>query len=207
MLRINLLGHEPSRPKRRRAVPELTLGGSESVGFMLAVVGTLVLLGAAYWFQSSRLSRLRARLAVVEAERTELAETAAQVKDVQGRTATIKQKLRVIVDLKRSQTGPLLLLDQISRSLPDSLWLSQLEAQQGEIAITGSALSNVAITDFVRNLRLSPYFSVAEGGLRFTEDTGDAFRFQVNARFLPQARREASSSADGSASASGKPSG
>jgi type IV pilus assembly protein PilN len=126
-------------------------------------------------------------MAELEVRRAELADTAAQVNEVEDRTAMVNQKLNVIVDLKRGQTGPLMLLDHLSRELPDSLWLSQLDAQQGSIAITGSALSNVAVSDFVRNLRLSPYFDVDEqGGLRFTEDTGDAFRFQINALFLPQ---------------------
>lgn len=185
MIKINLLGHEPTKPKRRKGMPELTIGGSENVTFALAVVGTLVILAAAWWYQSGRLSRLQARMAQIEAERAALAETAAQVNEVEDRTALINQKLNVIIDLKRSQTGPLMLLDQLSRGLPDSLWLSQVDAQQGSLAITGSALSNVAIADFVQNLRLSPFFDVEQGGLRYTEDTGDAFRFQINALFLP----------------------
>ena len=187
MIHINLLGHEPAKPKRRKSMPDLSIGGSENITFAIAIVGTLLLLAAAWWFQTSRLSRLQATMAELEVRRAELADTAAQVNEVEDRTAMVNQKLDVIVDLKRGQTGPLMLLDHLSQELPDSLWLSQLDAQQGSIAITGSALSNVAVSDFVRNLRLSPYFDVDEqGGLRFTEDTGDAFRFQINALFLPQ---------------------
>jgi len=187
MIHINLLGHVPTKPKRRKAMPDLSIGGSENITFALAIVGTLLLLGAAWWFQTSSLRKARREMAQLEVQRAALAETAAQVNDAEDRTAMVNQKLRVIVDLKRGQTGPLMLLDYLSRELPDSLWLSQVDAQQGSLAITGSALSNVAISDFVRNLRLSPYFDVDEqGGLRFTEDTGDAYRFQINALFLPQ---------------------
>jgi len=187
MIHINLLGHEPTKPKRRKSMPDLSIGGSENITFAMVIVGTLLLLGAAWWFQTSRLRSARGRMAQLEQQRAELAETAAQVNRVEDRMAMVNQKLDVIVDLKRGQTGPLMLLEHISRELPDSLWLSQLDAQQGSLAITGSALSNVAVSDFVRNLRLSPYFDVDEqGGLRFTEDTGDAFRFQINALFLPQ---------------------
>jgi len=187
MIHINLLGHEPTKPKRRKAMPVLSIGGSENITFGIAIVGTLLLLGAAWWFQTSSLRRARRDMAELEIQRAALAETAAKVNDAEDRTAMVNQKLRVIVDLKRGQTGPLLLLDNLSREIPDSLWLSQVDAQQGSLAITGSALSNVAISDFVRNLRLSPYFDVdEEGGLRFTEDTGDAYRFQINALFLPQ---------------------
>ena len=187
MIHINLLGHAPTKPKRRKSMPDLSIGGSENITFAIAIVGTLLILAAAWWFQDSRLRSRRDTMRTLEAERTALAETAARVNEVEDRTAMVNQKLDVIVDLKRGQTGPLMLLDHLSRELPDSLWISQLDAQQGSLAITGSALSNVAVSDFVRNLRLSPYFDVDEqGGLRFTEDTGDAFRFQINALFLPQ---------------------
>ncbi len=187
MIHINLLGHEPAKPKRRKSMPDLSIGGSENITFAIAIVGTLLLLGAVWWFQTSRLSSLRARMAQLEEQRAALAETAEQVNRVEDRTAMVSQKLNVIVDLKRGQTGPLLLLEHMSRQLPDSLWLSQVDSHQGSLSITGSALSNVAVSDFVRNLRLSPYFDIDDqGGLRFTEDTGDAIRFQINALFLPQ---------------------
>lgn len=184
MIRINLIGREPARPKRRRAMPEITLGGSENLPFVAAVLVTLLLIGAGWWYQSRQLSRLQSRLAQVQAERQELADTVAKVETFEERKALINQKLDVIVQLKRQQTGPVLMLDQISRLLPDSLWLTMLEARQGGVSIQGSALSNVAIADFVSNLNNSPYFTDVE--LRLTEDTGDAFRFQLNCRFTPR---------------------
>ena len=179
MIRINLLGIEPTKPKRKR--PELTVGGSESVTFLMAIGVTLALIAGAWWLQSNRLSRFQTELAEVEAERAELADIAAQVQDIEDRTESVDQKLDVIVALKRNQSGPLLMLDQISRLMPDGLWLTSLDAQQGAMVIRGSALSNVAVSDFVRNLRFSPYFD--DEDLEFTEDTGDAHRFQLNVRF------------------------
>ena len=40
MIRINLLGHEAVKP-RRRSVPEFKVGGSENAPFILAVVATV----------------------------------------------------------------------------------------------------------------------------------------------------------------------
>lgn len=179
MIRINLLGVEPAKPKRKRA--ELKVGGSENVTFLLVIGVTLALIAGAWWLQSNSLSRLRAEFAQVEAERAELADIAAQVQEIEDRTELVDQKLDVIVALKRNQSGPLLMLDQISRLIPDGLWLTSVDAQQGSIVIRGSALSNVAVSDFVRNLRFSPYFD--DEDLEFTEDTGDAHRFQLNVRF------------------------
>ena len=182
MIRINLLGHEPSKPKKR-AVPTLTIGGSDNAGFILAVVATVVLLAGAWWWQCGNLQRFAARHAVVVAEQLELADIAAQVRDLQDRRAFVGQKRGVIFDLKKSQSGPVLLLDQLNRELPDSLWLTDLTLTDGNVSIVGLALSPVAMADFVTNLRLSSYF--ADTDLDFTQDTGDSERFQLTTRFVP----------------------
>lgn len=183
MIRINLLGHEPAKPKRR-AMPELKVGGSENAGFILAIVATLVVLAAAWWWQSRDFARLQATHTALVAEQTQLAETSAMVRDLEDRRATVNQKLNVIVDLKKSQSGPVLLLDQISRELPDSLWLTNMTVSPGGmVSIIGEAMSNVAISDFGQNLRLSPYF--ADTNIEYTQDMGDSERFQLSTRFVP----------------------
>lgn len=184
MIRINLLGHEPAKPKRR-AMPEFTFGGSENLGFAVAIVVTLVVLAAAWWYQSGRVAELRRVLAAEQQRRDDLADLADRVRQVQDQTALVNQKLEVIVDLKRNQSGPVLLLDELSRLLPDGVWLNQLTLSQGDITIVGMSLSEVQVTDFQQALRLSPDF--ADEFLAFLEDTGDAVRFQLTVRFVPLA--------------------
>jgi len=183
MIRINLLGQKKAKTKRR-AMPELTIGGSENAAFIAAIAGTLVLLAVAWWWQSSTVSRLRDTHAAVVAEQQQLAETAARVEQLEQRRVVVNQKLGVIVDLKKSQSGPVLLLDQVSRELPDSLWLTDMVMSPGgRVSIVGQALSNIAISDFGENLRLSSYF--ADTTIESTNDAGDSVRFQISTRFLP----------------------
>jgi Tfp pilus assembly protein PilN len=183
MIRINLLGHEAAKPKRR-SMPEFNVGGSDNAPFILAVVATVVLVAAAWWWQSRDFARLQVRHAQVTAEQQELADTAERVRTLEDRRAVVNQKLDVIVSLKKSQSGPVLLLDQISRELSDSVWLTDLSVtQDGEVTIVGQALSEIAIADFSQNLRLSSYF--ADTNPAFTQDTGDSVRFQLSTRFVP----------------------
>ena len=44
------------------------------------------------------------------------------------------------------------LLDHVSRSLPEMLWLTQMEQKGEEVTIEGRAATLVAISDFVGNL-------------------------------------------------------
>ena len=183
MIRINLLGHETAKPKRR-SVPELNVGGSENAPYMLAVVATVVVIAAAWWWQSRTVGSLETRLAQVTAEQQELAETSARVRDLEDRRAVVNQKLGVIVDLKKSQSGPVLLLDQLSRELSDNLWLTDLTLSEGgEVSVVGQALSELSIADFERNLRASSFF--ADTNVQFTQDVENSVRFQLSTRFVP----------------------
>jgi len=176
-------------------MPEIKVGGSESAGFILVIVATLVLVAAAWWWQSSDLARLRETHTALVAEQTQLADTTAQVRELEDRRAIVNQKLGIIVDLKKSQSGPVLLLDQLSRELPDSLWLTDMTVSAGGgVAIIGQALSNVAISDFGQNLRLSSYF--ADTTIEFTQDTGNSTRFQISTRFVPLSVAEEAQAAD-----------
>lgn len=195
MIRVNLLGHEPAKPKRRAAMPEFTVGGSENAGFAVAVILTLLVLSAGWWYQSSRVADLRRELAAAQQRRDELADVAARVREVQDRTALVEQKLEVIVDLKRNQSGPVLLLDELNRILPDGVWLTQMTLSQGDITLAGMSLSEVQVTDFQEALRLSPDFD--DEFLVVLEDTGDAVRFQITVRFVPLSPAPPASPGDG----------
>ncbi len=182
MIRINLLGQEQAKPKRR-AMPELSIGGSENAPFVLVVVAAVVFVAAAWWWQDRSMGVLQARHQQITAENEELGETALQVALLEDRRASVNQRLGVIVFLKKSQSGPVLLLDQISRELSDSVWLTDLTLSAGEVSIIGEGLSELSITDFAQNLRLSPFF--ADTVLDYTQDTENSVRFQLSTRFVP----------------------
>lgn len=185
MIRINLLGLEAAPKRRRVSMPSLGVG-ADQLGLVVLLIACVAVIGGAWWYQRGRLSSVRAGLAEIQAERARLTDVAERVREVQEQTELLRQKLQVIVDLKANQTGPVVMLDQISRLLADGLWLSRLEAARGVVQIQGAALSNVSIADFVSNLEGSPYFE--DVVLRFSEDTGDAYRFQVNLNFSPNER-------------------
>ena len=182
MIRINLLGHETAKPKRR-AVPEFSVGGGETAPFIFVVVAVVVMVAAAWWWQDRSLRGLQARHQEVTAEHEELAATALRVALLEDRRASVNQKLGVIVDLKKNQIGPVLLLDQVSHELSDSVWLTDMTLSAGSVSIIGEGLSELAITDFAQNLRLSSFF--ADTRLDYTQDTENSVQFQLSTRFVP----------------------
>lgn len=183
MIRINLLGREAE--ERARGAGGFgfdDLGANTTqVGIGVMLVAVLVIVGAAWWYQSSQLAAVRAELADVEQERARLEEVADEVEALQKQTDLLRDKLGVIVDLKANQTGPVMLLDQVSRLLTDGLWLTRLELHNRQVEIHGSALSEVPVADFVNNLEQSEYFN--EVRLRTLGDTGEELSFQVSMLF------------------------
>jgi hypothetical protein len=51
---------------------------------------------------------------------------------------------------------PVQLLDHISRSLPDMLWLTRLQQEGGAVTIEGRSTTLIALSDFVGNLGGNP---------------------------------------------------
>lgn len=185
MIRINLLGRD-AEPKAKGLaglrLPELSANANQ-IGIGAMLIGVLVLIAVAWWYQSAQLGTVRAELAAVEVDRERLEGVASQVETLQARTDVLREKLLVIVDLKANQTGPVMLLDQVSRLLTDGLWLTALELDDGDVDVRGSALSDASVADFIDNLERSQYFS----GVRLLTlgDSGEQLNFQVTLAFNP----------------------
>lgn len=183
MIRINLRGRDAATPRRSWSMPDISLGSADQTVFGLVVLGVMVVLVAGWWYQAGQVDSMQDRLREVQQQHRRLQETAETVDEMEERTAMLRQKLEVIVELKRNQTGPVLLLDEISQRLSDGLWLTQLESREGAVNIVGAALSNTSIADFHANLQRSPYFE--DVVLLFTEDTGEAVQFNITCEFSP----------------------
>ena len=181
-----------ARPSTPKPGPRLAVDAIRTVGLNDAARATCSTLSdadmnpatevvaAAWWWQDRSARVTRARAQEVATEHDDLAETALRVAELEDRRAVVNQKLDVIVYLKVSQSGPVLLLDQISRELSDSVWLTDMTLSAGNISIVGEGLSELAITDFEQSLRLSSLF--ADTVLDYTQDRPNSVQFQLSTR-------------------------
>lgn len=193
MIHINLLGKEAEKKtKGLKSIewPEFSVAASQT-GIAGLFVVVLVAVAAAWWYQGSRLSTLRTELATVQAERSRLEDVAAQVQTMRNRTDLVRQKLDVIVQLKANQTGPVMLLDQVSRNMTDGLWLTRLQLEGDQVTIRGGSMSESAIAGFLENLQDSTSF--ANVRLRTLGDTGEQNNFLIRLTYRPAAARPAQS--------------
>jgi Tfp pilus assembly protein PilN len=74
----------------------------------------------------------------------------------------LDKKVGAIEDIKIKQRRPARLLDEISRSLPEQMWLVSIRDAGGGLQISGKSFDNVGIAAFMENLEGSPLFGNVE---------------------------------------------
>lgn len=149
MIRINLLGGE--RKKAQRAV---VFGAAQRLTMLctLVMVAAAVGVGWWYWSLSQTSSQVDAEIAAAEQEAARLRSMMAEVEAFEAQGARIQERVALIEELRGGQSLPVRLLDHISRSLPDMLWLTSMTQDATQVTIVGNSRTLVALSDFVGNL-------------------------------------------------------
>lgn len=151
MIRINLLPVKTSR--RHEAVKgELVIAGVALGAVLLLLLGFQVLL-------SRQVSQVEARNAILQQEISGFEDLIVEVKRMEELKADLERKLGVIKQLKANKTGPVHMLDQLSEATPEKLQLVSLDEKKGKIQLTGIAVNNEVISQFMSNLERSEYFT------------------------------------------------
>jgi type IV pilus assembly protein PilN len=121
-----------------------------------------VLCAGAWWFQSNKLKDLDTRIAADTKRRQDLQAIERQVKEFQQKKATLENKVAVIEMLRAAQKSPVHMLDEISKALPDYVWLDKMDETRGTVNFGGQSNSLAAVADFISALQTSGWFPVVE---------------------------------------------
>jgi type IV pilus assembly protein PilN len=186
MIRINLLAVE-RKPERKSIL----------AGQKVAILGTAILAAAALFvgwrFFSLRqeTARLDEDLRAAQQEQQRLRSILQQVTDFEQRKQQLQQRVALIEELRKGQGAPVRMLDEISRALPDRLWLTELAQDATGVRIDGRTTSLTSLSDFVGNLEGSGYFArpVEILDSQVEGSQADIVKFSVKAQFqLPGAK-------------------
>ena len=154
MIKINLLS-EGKRPAAVRRTRSSGQGLPTDLGQILLV--SLILLTAigclAYWFYNHRaIKDKQVQLDVAQEEYDRLEPIIREVEAFKAKKAELNHKIDVIQGLKANQRGPVRVMDEISRAVPELLWLTDLQMSSSQIKLQGQAYNNNAIASFTENL-------------------------------------------------------
>jgi type IV pilus assembly protein PilN len=123
----------------------------------LSVLGVLLAVG--YWFVTNRrFADAEERVATRKSEAQKLEKVIKEVEDFQKQKDNLQKRIDLINHLKEAQKGPVRIMDEISRALPDLVWLDKMQIDAARVTITGRGLNPNAIALFVANIKNDPYF-------------------------------------------------
>ena len=184
MIRINLL----AEGRRPTAVRKARKGIGERNWTLVALVGMIVLGLAAtaiYWLVLDyRRDGTREQVAAAEAEVERLRPILEEVEEFKTKLADLERKIEVITNLKNQQTGPVRVLDAVSRALPELLWLDRMEVSPTRIQITGRSFNVNAVSNFIENLDRVPEFKEPRlGQVRDQGERGETYEFTINVEY------------------------
>lgn len=163
MIKINLIGDR--RPAvARRSRPKGGMGGANRSLMLLAGGALLGLLVAAawWWMLTSKLEEEQAKVARAREEVKQLEKILAEVEQFKRKKADLTTRINVIKELTVAQRGPVAIMDGISRSLPDLLWLQTMTVDAKSVTLAGQAMNTNAIASFIESLSQVPEFREPE---------------------------------------------
>jgi type IV pilus assembly protein PilN len=181
MIRVNLLAVE--RPTaRRKAAPAAAPGALQAIlilGFF--VTGAVVACALLYLWESSKIAKLNADIAAAEQRQRELQVIKLQVDALEAKRATYQRKVDLIERLRAEQSAPVHMLDEISKALPDFVWLTGMDQAGATVKFTGQSNGLTSVADFISALQRTGYFPQVD--LVSSTESNNVVTFTLQATF------------------------
>lgn len=154
MIYINLLPVRATQ-KRAKLIEQMIVLVAVAAVSLVACIGVYtVLLTKVSAEQEAKTQR--------EQESAQLQKTIGEVKRFEKLQAELRNKLGVLDQLKEGKTGPVLLLDELNKAVPDKLWLESFKESNGAISISGIGYDEETVATFMQQLEKSPYYQGVE---------------------------------------------
>lgn len=155
MIRINLLTAER---KTKAASPGFQAGQKMVLVGSVVLIATIALLGWRYWSLGQQDAQVAREIDTAKREEERLQEILKQVTEFENRKKVLEARLALIDELRKGQSAPVHMIDQISKALPEMTWLTNLQQNGYTVTMQGRCLTLTSLSDFVGNLEASRYF-------------------------------------------------
>jgi Tfp pilus assembly protein PilN len=155
MIRVNLLSNGPGVTPPREWLPREQR--ASAIGLIMLLVTALGTAG--YWWHLTS-QRAAADVAIAEAEATltKLKNAATLLDRANARKAELSERLGLIDRLRAAKRAPVSLLETVSLSIPEGLWLLEMKQIGTFVQIEGRATSLTSVTDFTQRMQNSGQF-------------------------------------------------
>jgi type IV pilus assembly protein PilN len=149
MIRINLLPFRAARKKEnvRRQV---------SV-FVLSLVLVLIVLGWIHFYLQSKQKKLSTNVAEVKKELQLYKKKDREIRELRQKLKTLERRKSVIEGLEAKRFKPVHVLDVLTQKVVrERMWLNKLALRGNRMELTGIAIDNNTVANFMDNLETIP---------------------------------------------------
>jgi type IV pilus assembly protein PilN len=147
IIRVNLLPHrEVKREARQRQFNLMAL---------LTAGGALALVVLNYSFINSRIDAQLSRNARLEAGIVKLDQQIGDIKNLQEKIGVMLARKQVVENLQINRSQSVVVLDELSRQLPEGMYFKSIKQQGPLLSLEGVADTNARVASLVRNLTAS----------------------------------------------------
>lgn len=149
MIRINLLPHRQiKRAERQRQ-------------FNLMLVATVVLAGAIIFmgntYIGAKISAQNERNQRLEAANAKLDKEIEEIKELKSQISSVLERKQVVENLQTNRSQAVVVLDEVSRQLPEGTYLKLISQKGSVIDLEGIADTNARVATLVRNMSNSQW--------------------------------------------------
>ena len=159
MIRINLLTEARAAAAKKKG-PALPTGAKLNNILLIGGLALgLIYIGTMFLVLSSKRRHLDEEIGKAREEVARLKSIIDEVKGYEDKKRSLEEKIALINSLKTNQKGPVRLMDEVSKALPDLVWLTEMQMQGDQLTLKGKTLSPNAVATYLENLKKSPYFA------------------------------------------------
>jgi type IV pilus assembly protein PilN len=152
MIRINLLPFRSTR-KKENIRRQLSI-------FLLSLAFAVVAIFGIYFLLSSQVDDLNSRIASTQAELEKYDKINREIEEIKKKLDNLNKKLTVIRELEVSRYEPVRLMDTLAQVIIEKrMWFTALDAKADVVNISGVAMDDKTVADFMVRLEGSGLFS------------------------------------------------
>jgi type IV pilus assembly protein PilN len=154
MIKINLLPLRASR-KKETAIQQLIIAG-----IVVAVIAVIVV--SLYVVKHVQIATAKDDIATANKKINDLKTKIGKLEELKTLKEQVRKKLDVLSQLRKNKTGPAQRLASLSDLTPNQLWLTNYNESGQDVKLSGIAVTEELIAQFMKALEASSDFMAVE---------------------------------------------
>jgi type IV pilus assembly protein PilN len=178
-IRINLLPHREQRKVRRRQALIASVSGT--------LVAALVIVAGGHLIIANMKDNQAERNELLKQEITKLDAQIKEIEQLKTKTNALLNRKKVVESLQNNRSELVHLFDELSRRMPDGVYLTSLKQTGEQLALQGMAQSSARVSTLMQNLEASPRLDtpVLVEVRAATKDNYRVGQFSMNVKQIP----------------------